>query len=278
MNYKNDGFFIHVDKKVDINPFLKQCKGLNNVHFVSEEKRVKNYWGGFNSIIATFNTIELALKTGKYDRFVLLQGQDYPLFSNEFIHDFFIDHINTEFCKAKNISASKNKSDYMKVGGYWHFDGRNFFWRIIHKLNSVIGVKYRPLKYKNKGTCWNVYHSRAYFSLTLPCIEYCFDVFKYNKGYNRFMKHRFPPDEIYIPTIIHNSKYKLNIWDKIIYNRYGETARLDLTYFEYPKVATVFRDKSDYYWLKDIGCLFVRKVNSSSKDLIEEIDKNILKG
>ena len=179
------------------------------------------------------------------------------------------------FCKANNISISKNKKEYMNVGGYWHPDKPNLFWRLIHKFNSF-GLKYRTLKYRHKDLVWDVYHSRAYFALTLPCVEMLVNNFKNNSTYNKYIEHRFPPDEIYIATLIHNSKYKDNIWDKIIYNRDGTATMIDLTYFEYPTITTVFRDRTDYEWLKNTGCLFVRKINSSSKELIDEIDRNIL--
>jgi hypothetical protein len=42
--YNNDGFFIHVDRKVDIEPFIFACKELSNVHFV--HNRIDNFWGG----------------------------------------------------------------------------------------------------------------------------------------------------------------------------------------------------------------------------------------
>lgn len=274
LQYENDGVFIHVDKKVDIEPFLQKCKGLTNIYFVSEDKRVKNYWGGFNSIIATFNTIELALKKGNYDRFVLLQGQDYPLFSNKYIHNFFAKHSETEFCKAQNISASKNKKEYMRVGGYWHTDNTNFLWKIIHKFNSL-GLKYRPLKYKNKNAKWNIYHGWAQFALTRKCVEYCLNVFKTDMSYNKFMRRRFPPDELYFPTIIYNSPFVNNVDRTVKYNRHGTKTKLNLTYFEYPDKIIIFKDKNDYNWLKKTGCLYVRKINSSSKELIEEIDKRI---
>ena len=90
------------------------------------------------------------------------------------------------------------------------------------------------------------------------------------------MKYRFPPDEIYIHTIIHNSPFRNNVSKDVIIRRSGEETLLNLTYFEYPVYVTVFTDKEDYKWLKNTGCLFVRKVNSSSSTLLDEIDKHIL--
>ena len=277
LQYKNDGVFIHVDGKVDIKPFKERCEGLYNVHFVSGEKRVDNFWGGYNSIVATFNTIELALKTDDYDRFVLLQGHDYPIVSNNYIHRFFSNHLDVEFCKASNISVSKKKISYMKIGGYWHFDNKNIFWKLLHKFNTL-GIKYRPLRFRADSRIWDIYSGWAHFALTRGCVEYCLDNYHNNIKFNRFMRHRFPPDELYIPTIIYNSPYAEKIDTSIVYNRKGEATKLNLTYFEYPDEVKIriFKDKEDYEFLKKTGCLYARKINSSSYALIEEIDKHIL--
>ena len=154
------------------------------------------------------STIKLALSTDNYDRFVLLQGQDYPLFSPQEIHDFFDSNVDVEFCKAKNISASKSKKDYMKCCGLWLMDISHpsfiakCFRYFIHKFNSL-GIKYRTSTFKNGKEKWSIYHGWAQFALTKNCIKYILDVYENNASYNKYMKYRFPPDEIYIHTIIH---------------------------------------------------------------------------
>ena len=278
LQYEQDGFFVHVDNKVDIEPFISACAGLDNVHFV--EDRIDNYWGGFHSTIATIRTIKFALSKDNYDRFVILQGQDYPLFSPKHIHEFFEKYKDTEFCKAKNISISPNKRDYMKCCGYWMMDGKpNFFQKCLRvflvKLNKT-GIKYRKATFKNGKEKWNIYHGKAHIALTRDCVNYVLNVYENNRAYNKYVKHRFPPDEMYIHTIIHNSHFKDKVCKEIIIDRFGKETLFNLTYLEYPVYATVFRDKEDYQWLKNMGCLFVRKVNSTSGELLDEIDKHIL--
>jgi len=276
LQYKNDGFFIHVDAKVNITPFLNACSKLYNVHFV--QNRIKNYWGGMNSVIATVETLKLAKKTGSYSRFILLQGQDYPLFSPMQIHEFFKKNQDVEYCKAKDITISKNKGDYMKWAGYHVYDtsSNNFFTKCLRfallKLNRL-GIKYRRGTYKHKKEKWHIYHGWAQFALTSECIDYIIDFYDNTPSFNKFIKHRFPPDEIYFHTIIHNSKYKNNVSKDVILRRSGEKTLINLTYFEYPVAVTLFTEKEDYSWLKNTGCLFVRKVNSSSEKLLDEIDR-----
>ena len=278
LQYEDDGFFIHVDNKQEIEPFVATCAGMSNVHFVAD--RIDNYWGGYHSIIATMRTIKFALSIDDYDRFILLQGQDYPLYSPTEIHNFFETHSGIEFCKAKNISKSKNRKDYMKCCGFWFMDMNlhfplKYIRSIWHRFNTI-GIKYRSPVFKDENKTWDIYTGWAQFALTKDCVKYILDVYENNPMYNKYMKHRFPPDEIYIHTIIYNSPFKDNVSKDVIMHRLGGETLLNLTYFEYPVHVTVFTDKDDYQWLKNTGCLFVRKVNSTSSHLLNEIDKHIL--
>ena len=143
-----------------------------------------------------------------------------------------------------------------------------------NKINRF-GIKYRASRFKMKNEKWNIYHGWAQFALTRECVLHILNVYKNNNSYNKYMAHRFPPDELYIPTIVHNSQFKNNISKSVISRRNGEETLLNLTYFEYPSQVTVFKEKNDYSWLKNTGCLFARKINSSSKELLKEIDKHI---
>ena len=98
LKYGDDAIFVHVDKRVDISPFIEAAKNHLNVHFT--DNRINNYWGGFNSIIATLELMRMALDFGNYTRFVLLQGQDYPIFSPKDIHAFFDDN-DIEYCHGQ---------------------------------------------------------------------------------------------------------------------------------------------------------------------------------
>lgn len=277
LRYKNDGFFIHVDNKVDITPFLDACKGLDNVHFVID--RIDNYWGGFNSVVATVKTLELAQQTGEYARFVLLQGQDYPLVSPQRIHEFFEKNAEVEYCKARDITISKETKDRMKLGGLWFLDApaKTFFSKLLkygfYQLNGF-KIPYRRRSFRHKGANWHIYQGWAQFALTKCCVDFIVDEYHNNTQFNRFIKHRFPPDEIYFHTLIYNSEFRKRMDDTVITRRSGEKTLLNLTYFEYPSQVLVFSKKEEFAFLKETGCLFVRKVNSSSEELLDEIDSS----
>ncbi len=283
LRFKEDRLFVHVDKNADISRFLSEAENLPNVTFV--KNRVEVYWGGFQSIVATMNTIREIFETKiRYSRFVLLQGKDYPLKSPQCIHSFFEQRPLEEFCKGKNITSSDKPGDYMKICGYWHMDaprtvGNIFLRKILAFFNTVICIKYRKGYFKNEHQRWDIYKGWAHFALTERCAKYILNVYETNHSFNLYMKHRFPPDEIYIHTLIYNSPFRDYVSQFKIYSTEGKdkmSQELNLTYFEYPDVVTVFRKKADYYKLLKTNALFVRKVKlPESKELLDEIDKAI---
>ncbi len=283
LKFENDKIFVHVDKKVDISPFEDATKNLENVILI--KNRIKNYWGGFHSIIATMELIRAVLNdTIKYDRIVLLQGKDYPLYSPVEIHNFFKEKPFDEFCQAKNISVSSIPKDYMKCCGYWFMDcNSNIFTKVfkyvLSILNTKICIKYRKSKFNNHGTAWNIYKGWAQFAITFECAQYILNVYDNNHKYNRYMKHRFPPDEIYIHTIIHNSQFAEHISKYNISERKQKDNKklgnLNLTYFEYPKNVTIFQNEEDLESLRETGALFIRKVMlPESENLLNKIDNS----
>ena len=223
------------------------------------------------------------MKTGKYDRYILLQGQDYPLFSSELIHYYFVKNYSIEYCKGFDVSVSKNKNEYMLVCGLWFHDYNKsivpmrLFAGVIHQINRI-GIKYRKSTITIERSQWHIYKGWAQWALTNACIEYIVNSYNMMKKYNRFFKYRFPPDEMYFQTLIYNNeRFRKKLYDGIIVNRNGAKTFLNLTYFEYPDEVVVFHEASDYEWLKDTGCLFVRKVNSNSVNLINRVDSEIIK-
>lgn len=102
LRYKENKIFIAIDNKVEKNPFIKALENLDNIEII--DNKLKNYWGGWNAIRITIKALKIALNTGEFNRFIILQNQDYPLYSNDFINDFFDDFKDIEFCRAINIS------------------------------------------------------------------------------------------------------------------------------------------------------------------------------
>ena len=101
-----------------------------------------------------------------------------------------------------------------------------------------------------RDRCWDVYKGWAQFALTAECAEYVLSVYDSNLHFNRYMKHRFPPDEIYVHTILYNSLYKERISTYSLIPRKASTWKssdLNLTYFEYPTTCLLYTSMAINY-------------------------------
>ena len=250
---------IHVDKKND-NGYLNNKFDKNpNVFFVKENIDV--FWGGFNSVIATIKCMEIALQE-KADRIYLLQGKDFPIHTNEYIKKFFLKN-NYEYISAKNITTSHDKREYMFCYGYHYFNHdmtkkKNVIIRKFFSFLNKFGIKYRRGYFKNSNIKYDIYKGWAHFSLSHNCTKYIVDFYHNNPKFNKYFYNRFPADEIYFQTIVHNSSFK----ESVFYNDFCEYKNYNLTYFEYPKSVKIFVDPNEIP--KDVyeHCLFVRKISS----------------
>ena len=75
-------FYIHIDKKVPIEPFQSGLRGMPNVCFVNE--RIRVYWGGYSQVEMQLSMIrEMLSKNLHYVRVINLTGMDYPIVKKE---------------------------------------------------------------------------------------------------------------------------------------------------------------------------------------------------
>ena len=107
-----------------------------------------------------------------------------------------------EYISAQNITAQKEKTS-MKCYGYWIMDDvdrfpNNFLNKIFSGINKF-GFRYRRGFYYNKKNRikMDVYWGWAQFALTRKCVQYILDVYNNDNCYNNYMRHLFPPDELY---------------------------------------------------------------------------------
>src|SRR4051812_14448669 len=83
-------FFVHVDLKKDISPFVAMLPADVRVTYLRHDQREVCNWGGFGVVQATLNLINAAVKTGEgFDRYCLLSGSDYPIKASEEIYESF---------------------------------------------------------------------------------------------------------------------------------------------------------------------------------------------
>lgn len=92
-DYRND-IFIHLDLKSDILKFNTIESTKSKLKFI--DNRIDVRWGDPTQIYAEYELLKF-VNRGGYNRIHLLSGADYPLKSQDFIHDFFAKHSTDEF-------------------------------------------------------------------------------------------------------------------------------------------------------------------------------------
>lgn len=270
---ENQHVYIHVDLESDIEQFKAEINNNNYVKFI--KKRVKAYWGGFSAVKATINLMEAATQEENYDRFILLQGLDYPIVSNQDIMDFFERYKQVEFIRACNTTKSNDFKLYSKSKMFWFFDKKNFWRKCLNKINTTIKLKTRKGYIISNEKRYDVYWGCAQWALTGNCVNYILDFYDKNKKFNNYFKYVFPADETYFHSIVFNSIYANKTTNKGPEEENRELVNWrNLHYFEYPNHIRIFNE-NDYEFLKKQNCLFVRKTTTKdSTKLLDLIDIN----
>lgn len=273
LNYNSD-FYIHIDKKADENKFKKYFTDFNNVFFVDDRYKVS--WAGFNMIKATLELLEMCIKSkNEYMRIVLLSGADYPIKSNEYIHEFFKNNIDKEYIKAFNVTESKNKHYINQIKHYYFYDidiDSIYCKKIMYKLLYIINLLRKKKTYINYETKkYDVYFGSQWWAITPKCAEYILSDKNKLERFNEYFKNSFAPDEKYFHTIIHNSNFKGNLAEKECICK-DTTSSYGNVHIIHPSLSKTYTEKDINDVLKE-DKLFVRKVNTNdSKQLLDILD------
>lgn len=266
--------FIHVDKKSRIqDEVIRSVTGVPNV-FVIEE-RYEVFWGGFSAVNATYALLRAAVNKATFDRYLLLQGADYPIKSNQHIDDFFAKNKNVEYVRAVNSGIALKKYFYSKARYSMRLDRPNFLKRIRNRLVRTLDLKTKPREFSVNGKSYNVYWGCAQFAVTHRCVE----LFLQHERSEELRSHFvdiFPADETFFHTIVYNSELVANTTfghaesERDLHNLVD---LINLTYFEYPVLVTIFT-KDDYQKIVDLPHLYVRKVRTAeSSELLDMLDR-----
>lgn len=283
-------FYIHIDKKSNIEPFKKIVKDFPNVILI--ENRVKVYWGGFSIVQAELNLIEAALnKKEPYFRYVLLSGADYPIKTTKEIYHFFEKNQNVEFIRAINLDKLENKELFGLHIDLWQKHDYPWINRSTTKtfklfraaVNRILRNFKLPKSIRHHK--FDLYHGSQWWALTDNCLRELMATYHTNeKDYLNF-KIGFASDEKFFHTLFFNSSYasknQVNGPDKPM----GAKDRTE-TSLQTSLLANVhIIDKSMTKWftyedlneIKTSDKLFLRKVSTEkSEKLLDAIDQQIL--
>lgn len=225
----NDGlseFFIHIDQTAYFAQFeiLKDLGEI--VHFI---KRFDSKWGGIGTIQAFLGGMKtIRNSVNKFDRILLLSGQDYPIKSNEYINDFLKNSPHSVFMNYFPIPNYK-KWPGSDRGGWYRVDkyyfGTKWYQFFFSKSLNLLST-YIPFLKRKMPDGMKPFTGQTWWNLDMNTLNYILDYSEKHPEYLAFHKNTFVADELYVQMIlansndemllksIENSEKRFTIWDK----------------------------------------------------------------
>jgi Core-2/I-Branching enzyme len=295
LNTKEVFFFVHIDLKTDISPFLKSVKGFKNIKFV---ERTKVNWMGFSQVQSILTLMKEAATAQNFEYYSLISGSDYPIKSNQFILDFFAD-CRTEYISYWKISDRPSwwdkieyyyLTDLFSIRDYYpKITLRGLYWRLFFRIK-----KYLPKKKQPNGLI--PYGGSDWWSLTQDCVRFILNFANENQDFMKFYRYSLSPSDMFFQTIVMNSKFaesaknylEYNQWsletsheDKIKENKMLPEDSFNFRYIDWSSTWNdrgwpAFLDETDFEKLKASNDIFARKFDSKkSFKVLNLIDKEL---
>jgi len=194
-------FFIHVDKKVDIQLY-SSLFNMRNVVFVKE--RVDVRWGHITQIEAYLNTFKYCIDDS-YDRIFLLSGDTLPLHNLEYLSKYCEENADKEFVSCKIcLDAYIDRIRY--DNSFWY--SSNIIKRIFGKIRNTLGFKILNPKFDKLP---QLYFGSNWIGITQQCLSYLIKYVNNNPDFYDAFKNSVCGDELFFQTIIMNSSFSKSI-------------------------------------------------------------------
>ena len=265
LDHEKNDIFLHIDKKVKKFEFekFKKIPKKSKIYFT---KRLDVRWGGASQIAAEYVVLKHATSIDKYDYYHLLSGVDFPIATQEEIHNFFEKHQGKEFVHfCYHHPVDDHRIERVK---YHHLFGKNLRNRnklkvkFAQKLHSIALRFQKLIKYdRTKGR--EYWYGANWFSITDDLARYVVSI---EKNIKKEFKNTLCADELFLQTIVYRSDFCKRLYKKVD-NDYEQIKRC----IDWDRGGPYTFTLEDYDLLMNSGQFFARKV--STKDSIKLIDK-----
>jgi hypothetical protein len=280
LNDDKSFFYIHIDKKSDIENFEKIITD-RNVKFLTN--RINSLWGDISQIYATMNLIEAALNDGCEGMIIQLTGQDYPVKSNDFINQYlennadinFIDTVPVEEIwqnykertESYKFNISEERGNVRTCRKISKSSLKSFCRGEISLANLLLLLKKRHLPLRQYG-------GSAWWAMNVETLKIFYDYVKTNeKILFGYFKYTHCPDENFFATIIkaiQNQDNSIKILPSFTFVDWNRDE-----YAASPPIFTI-NDLAQLNSLPD-NWLFARKFDTDvDEKILDELDKKAI--
>jgi len=188
-------YLVHVDKRAGIDLY-KEVRSFiadfPNAHLLNSQSVV---WGGYSMVDAELRGMKKLLKLStKWDFFINLSGQDFPLKPQSVIKDFLRHNKGKDFMKIANQSEERpntlNRIENYFVESNCGFSGTPFKRPYLTNVTPYIGGQWKIL---SRDCCKFICSSRKV------------------ARFKSYYRHTLIPDESFFQTVLMNTNYTKTI-------------------------------------------------------------------
>mgnify|MGYP001026224967 CR=1 FL=1 len=240
---RND-IFIHIDKKATFDGnglFVNQSR----LYIIPE--RIDARWGDFSLVEIELCLIREAMSKCDYSYLHLLSGVDYPIQSQDYIHQYCKEHQGMEFIGfAQDVTEQElwwRSQHYFLFSR--DFQSGNMIKKILRalyaRLQSVCRYHRTRLEVK-KGAQW--------VSVTA---DFCNYVLSQQGRLRKEFNHTYCPDELVMQTLCWNSDFRNKVYS--LTDEFMGCKR----YIPWKNGQLMPFDKEDFRKMEESECWFARK-------------------
>ena len=276
----NDGenhFFIHVDKKVDVNLFISAIDDCDAPFCTFIEERYWVQWGGFNQVMYQRALLRACVLSGTpFEKVFIISAQDYPLIPITAIKSELEKSPDREYLMGLNLSDPALPAEKRDRICLYHF-GRDIKVR-SYKLKMIcsggLRILMRLLPFRKKPYIevgdrkWSVYMSSSYLCITSGLAKFILNEMENNKAVMDYFRYSFVPEEMVIPTIVYNSEYAPRTLGEM-HQYKGLVSLSAITQFWYGRQIKIL-DENDYNQLVRCHKMFARKFQTGQSETLME--------
>jgi hypothetical protein len=276
--HKDAAFYIHIDKKSNYSDFKQVLTQLPDLSKITLLPREVIYWGGLGIITAILNGLRSIIKSGNFNRIVLLSGQDYPIKSNRFIFKFFENNPQKNFIPYFKLPHKEWSNGGMRRIENYHFRmlGRIFAYpplgKPIHLYSKVFYklLKIRFRKPRQFPKYLQPYGGFTWWRITGEAALEILNFVENHPDYLSYHKYSHISDEMFFQTILLNSKN-----DALL----NSIVNSDLSYIKWTQGnphPEILKAK-DFEDLRKTDALFARKFDTHvDSNILNMIDEQLL--
>lgn len=251
-------FYIHIDKKVEIEPFQSDLDDMQNITFIKNRTRV--YWGGYSQVKMQMEMIkEMLSRNVRYKRVINLTGTDYPVVGKKTMREA-LENDDVEYICGFDVNNEVNpgrRKMSLKYSCFYLMDT----YKIIRAI--LIRLKLPRIFYLTVKT--PIYYGSEYWALTFDCIKELYHEYLNDRQLQRLFRFSFVPSEAWVHTMFFNSDWKKRAVQEIQNECQGLIKLSPITFFKYTKSIKIL-DESDYKDIINSGRLFARKIITGKSD------------